>query len=127
MKIGPDCYRIRNGPWGSPPGADWGAFTIPGPCGEELKVIASPGDADEQIPWEHVSVSCRHRCPRWQEMDFVKRLFWDDEEAVMQLHPPRSQWINNHPHCLHLWRPLDGNLPLPPSIAVGYKELNQRG
>ena len=117
-------FRWRTGPWGSSTGDDFGAFQIPGPCGEELKIIASPGDANESIPWEHVSVSTRRRTPNWKEMCFVKDLFWDEEDAVMQLHPPRSTWINNHPYCLHLWRPLDGNIPLPPSIAVGVKSLN---
>jgi hypothetical protein len=125
MKNGPDEYRILNGHWGSPKGADYGSFRIPGPCGEDLMVIASPGDADENIPWEHVSISTRNRCPRWNEMCFIKELFWDDEDAVMQLHPPKSTWINNHAFCLHLWRPQDGNIPLPPSIAVGYAELNR--
>jgi len=37
----------------------------------------------------------------------------------MQLHPPRSKWINNHPYCLHLWRPTKQEIPLPPEIAVG--------
>jgi hypothetical protein len=57
-------------------------------------------------------------------MCFVKDLFWDAEEPVMQLHPPKSTWINNHPHCLHLWRPTGAPIPLPPQIAVGLKELN---
>lgn len=118
-------YRILNTAWGSSPRADYGAFRVPGPHGEKLMIIASPGD--EGIPWEHVSVSCKTRCPNWQEMCFVKDLFWDEEEAVMQLHPPRSTWINNHPYCLHLWRPTGKDIPLPPSIAVGYKELNIQG
>ena len=92
---------------GSNPGDDFGAFRIDGPCGESLMIIASPGDASECVPWEHVSVSTRHRCPNWKEMCFVKDLFWDEEEAVMQLHPPKSTWINNHPFCLHLWCCLD--------------------
>jgi len=83
-----DQYRILRGLYGSAPGADYGAFQIPGPCGERLMVLASPGDANESIPWEHVSVSTRHRCPYWKEMCFVKDLFWDEEEPVMQLHPP---------------------------------------
>ena len=119
MKIGPDEFRIRYGELSSTPGDDFGAFLIPGPCGRDLRVIASPGDAVEGIPWEHVSVSLPTRCPNWEEMDFIKRLFWDDEEAVMQLHPPRSKWINNHPYCLHLWRPTKQEIPLPPEIAVG--------
>jgi hypothetical protein len=114
-------YRILDTLCGSDPGNDFGAFRLMGPLGEKLLIIASPGDADE-MPWEHVSVSTKCRCPTWQEMCFVKELFWDDEETVMQLHPPKSQWINNHPYCLHLWRHVA--IPVPPSIAVGYKQFN---
>ncbi len=126
MKIDPrvERYRIPDGLYGSPRGADYGAFHMPGPCGVDLHIIASPGDANEEIPWEHVSVSTAKRTPNWTEMCYVKGLFWDDEEVVMQLHPSRSQWINNHPYVLHLWRPLNESIPLPPSIAVGFKELN---
>ena len=81
-----------------------------------LRIIASWG-----MDWDHVSVSLRNRCPTWGEMDHVKRMFFDDEEAVMQLHPPRSQWINNHPYCLHLWRPQNEGILLPPSILVGIR------
>ena len=128
MRIDPKIERgrIRYGEWGSNTGDDYGAFRIMGPQGEPLFIIASPGDADENIPWEHVSVSTKNRCPRWDEMCFVKDLFWEPEQAVMQLHPPRSTWINNHPYCLHLWRSLEREIPLPPSIAVGYKELNPK-
>jgi len=64
------------------------------------------------------------RCPTWEEMCFVKSLFWNDEEAVMQLHPPKSQWVNNHPYCLHLWKPMNAEIPLPDSLMVGYREAN---
>ena len=79
-----------------------------------LRIIASDG-----VGWEHVSVSLPNRCPNWREMCFVKGLFWDDEETVMQLHPPRSTYVNNHPHCLHLWRPTEVQIPLPPTDTVG--------
>jgi hypothetical protein len=121
-----DKYRICHGFWGSALGDDFGAFRLPGPYLDSLLIIASPGDANENIPWEHVSVSLKNRCPNWKEMCFVKDLFWEEEEAVMQLHPPRSQWINNHPFCLHLWRPVEEKIPLPPPVAVGYKSLNRR-
>jgi hypothetical protein len=126
MRIDPwlDDFRVAEGPYRSYRGDDYGAFLFPGPCNQNLKVIASPGDAHEGIAWEHVSVSLRNRCPNWEEMCFVKALFWEDDTAVMQLHPPKSEWINNHLYCLHLWRPLDAEIPLPPGIAVGYKELN---
>lgn len=126
MKIDPklERFRILNTMWGSSPGDDYGAFAVIGPQGERLMILASPGDASENVPWEHVSVSTKTRCPTWKEMCWVKGLFWDAEEAVMQLHPPQSEWVNNHDYCLHLWRPMDGKIPLPPSIAVGYKALN---
>jgi hypothetical protein len=57
-------------------------------------------------------------------MCYVKSLFWDDEEAVMQLHPPKSEWVNNHPYALHLWRPIGATIPLPPSVLVGKKDMN---
>jgi hypothetical protein len=92
-----------------------GAFLLP--SGEEwLRCIISDGGG-----WEHVSVSLVDRVPTWDEMCWVKSLFWDDEEAVMQLHPPKSDYVNHHPYCLHLWRPTTGKIPLPPSEMVGPK------
>jgi hypothetical protein len=116
-------FRIRNGAFGTEPGED-GAFYIPGPVGRTLRVMASRGSAGLNIPWEHVSVSTDRNCPSWREMCFIKKLFWDAEETVMQLHPPESEWINNHPHCLHLWRPTEQAIPLPPGILVGLKVAN---
>jgi hypothetical protein len=113
--------RVRQGPFGSDSSYGFnGAFFVLGPCGKELKIIASDG-----MGWEHVSVSLRNRCPNWQEMCFVKGLFWDEEEAVMQLHPPKSDYVNYHPYCLHLWRPLDAVIPLPPSSMVGPKSSGE--
>ena len=68
--------------------------------GTPLKVIASNGGG-----WDHVSVSCQNRCPTWAEMDYVKNLFFKDDEVVIQLHVAKSDHINYHPYCLHLWRP----------------------
>lgn len=78
-----------------------------------LRVIASNGDG-----WDHVSVSTASRVPSWQEMCWVKERFWREEDCVMQLHPPRSQYVNWHPHVLHLWRPHDQQIPRPPIILV---------
>ena len=38
--------------------------------------------------WEHVSVSLpgQSRCPRWDEMCFIKDLFWAEDECVVQYH-----------------------------------------
>jgi len=54
-------------------------------------------------------------------MAYVKDLCWDDEDVVMQLHPRKSEYVNNHPHVLHLWRPRHEMIPTPPSILVGVR------
>lgn len=82
--------------------------------GSTLTIIASDGEE-----WDHVSVSLGHRCPTWDEMCFIKDMFFEEEEVVMQLHPARSEHINAHPNCLHLWRPQGAEMPTPPTILVG--------
>lgn len=43
---------------------------------------------------------------------------YGEDERVMQFHPPKSEYINNHPYCLHLWKPVDTEIPHPPMICV---------
>jgi hypothetical protein len=102
----------------------YGCFFVQGPCGEELKIIASEGDAPESHGWEHVSVSTRRRIPNWLEMCFVKDLFWSEDECVVQFHPPRADYINNHPTCLHLWKHVSQAFPAPPTVLVGVKDFS---
>ncbi len=109
-----ECCRILYGPYGSCHGDDFGAF-LPIIDGREWRVIMSVG-----LGWEHVSISgARPTPPPWAVMAALKDLFWDPEEAVMQLHPPASTYVNHHPFCLHLWRPMAGEIPLPPTFLVG--------
>ena len=96
-------------------GADGGAFEVPHlRTAVVLRVIASVGAG-----WDHVSVSLPRRCPNWEEMSFVKGMFFQDDETAMQLHVPLSQHINHHPYCLHLWRPHQFEIPRPPFWMVG--------
>jgi len=75
--------------------------------------------------WEHVSVSInRQRTPSWDVMCLVKALFWDEEDTVIQYHPPKSEYINMHPYVLHLWRPIGIELPRPNKIMVGINPEN---
>jgi hypothetical protein len=95
--------------------ATCGVFHIRSPIdGAPLLVVAS-GEGG----WDHVSVSRKNRCPNWQEMEHVARLFYDEDEVAMQLHVPASDHVNNHPTSLHWWRPTRGEIPRPPSIFVG--------
>lgn len=83
--------------------------------GKVLQCIASDGEG-----WEHVSVTIAgsRRTPSWNEMSYIKNLFWDKEDCVIQYHPPESEYVNNHPGCLHLWRPINVKIPNPPKIFV---------
>ena len=78
--------------------------------------------ASDGAGWEHVSVSLnKKRCPTWDEMCTVKMMFWDDpEDIVVQYHPPKRLYVNNHPYCLHLWRFIDFDMPVPPRNLVGF-------
>ncbi len=105
-----------------------GMFLVGSPePGWRLALICSDGTDGvvEAHGWEHVSVHAyeprqmRQRTPTWKEMSFVKDLCWDGEDVVMQLHPRRSQYVNNHPHVLHLWRSRDVAIPEPPAVLVG--------
>lgn len=123
----PNQYRVRTGMLGSTDAiGNNGAFMLPNRIGRvgmrqfPLKVIASDGEG-----WEHVSVSLPTRTPTWAEMDYCKGMFWDDSDCVMQLHPPRSDWVNNHSYCLHLWRPIGIEVLRPPSWMVGVKSMGQ--
>jgi len=111
------------------PGTPFGVFIIPAqkiPNGKSrvLNVIATDGsDGDPGTPeadWEHVSVSiCKSTStPNWAEMTFIKDLFWPPDQCVVQFHPPHSNYVNNHPGCLHLWRHKSSPFPQPPIICV---------
>jgi len=81
-----------------------------------MQVIVSDGEG-----WDHVSVSLKNRTPNWREMCFIKEMFWGKDACVVQYHPPESEYINNHPFCLHLWKSQTQEMPLPPWILVGVK------
>lgn len=78
--------------------------------------------ASSDLRWEHVSVSpCnakRKTCPTREEMCAIKDMFFGQDERVVQYHPPKSEYVNRHPYCLHLWRPKEERLPYPPKLFV---------
>lgn len=122
LKIGLKMYKFA-GPYDEIDGA----YTVPHYKIKDyvFQIIASTG-----LGWEHVSItilshkkknSFVERCPTWEEMCWIKDLFWNDDEVVVQYHPAKSDYINNDPHCLHLWKPIDQCLPTPDSLMVGIK------
>jgi hypothetical protein len=63
--------------------------------------------------WEHVSVSPadRSRTPTWKDMCYLKNLFWEPGERVIQIHPAADEYVNLVDNCLHLWRHPDMMFP----------------
>lgn len=57
--------------------------------------------------WVHLSVSRRKEYPSWDEFSRVKDLFLGREALALQVLPPRSEWVNDHAYCLHLYQCLD--------------------
>lgn len=123
MMHAPNQYRLRNHPMlgSEDSNGNNGAFDIRHTQNyrdTDLTVIASDG-----MGWEHVSVSIKGsgRTPTWEQMCFIKDLFWDEEDVVIQFHPPKSHYVNNHTGCLHMWRQIGKVIDIPPSIFVGIK------
>lgn len=108
--VGGDVVRL----FGSVGDHETGTFLVPSPIDKaNIRVIATVGEG-----WDHVSASRATRCPNWPEMEYIKRLFFRDDETAMQLHVPPADHVNCHPYCLHLWRPLGTDIPRPPAILV---------
>jgi hypothetical protein len=65
--------RILSGDYGSDPGVTYGAFFVKRPpVGPVFKIIVGDDGG-----WDHVSVSLGKRTPTWDEMCWVKNLFFD--------------------------------------------------
>jgi hypothetical protein len=114
-----DEFRVRSGSvvrhYGSAGDSTCGVFLLRSPIDHApICVIASSG-----MGWDHVSVSRKNRIPNWIEMDHIKRKFFLPEEAAFELHVAESDHINDHQNCLHLWRPIDQDMPMPPKWMVG--------
>ncbi len=117
----PNLYRFRQP--GHPLNSDDcfgnnGCFILPSLDQNDgvLRCIASDGEG-----WEHVSASFPDHTPSWEDMCFVKAMFWGEDDCVVQFHPPKEEYINNMQHCLHLWRKIGSEFELPPSFMVGLK------
>lgn len=79
-----------------------------------------------QMGWEHLSVSMPNKMPSWDQMCKMKDIFWNKDEACVQYHPKEEDYVNNHPYCLHIWKPTEVELPTPPHILVGFKSEEEK-
>lgn len=114
----PDVPRVL--PFGWERGPDmYDAARFRGPRG--LRVIVTEGLERDGKRWRHVSVSKRDQLPSWDDLKAVKDLLIGSEALAIQVLPRASEYVNIHPHCLHLWHCLDGD-PVP-DFRPDYKQL----
>lgn len=124
----PEKYRWKNHPLFSSDETfgNSGIFVIPHYRISDYVFLCMVSDG---MDWEHVSITVMKknkqadRTPTWAEMCWLKDLFWDKEDCVMQLHPPESEYVSTHDFCLHLWKPIGEKIPMPNSLMVGKKDL----
>ena len=104
-------HRVVDGPYATLSSDGFNGafqFALPGEP-RRVCVIASDGAVErDELAWQHVSVSFgpNHSIPPWLVMQAVKELFFEDDDWVMQFHPAKKDYVNNHLGCLHLWRPV---------------------
>lgn len=81
--------------------------------GKNFTIVASFGGG-----WDHVSVDASGLIPSWEDMAAIKDMFFEPEETVIEYHPAKSQYVNLAQDTLHLWRPQDEQIPVPPIWMV---------
>ncbi len=97
------------------------AARIPRPGGVDLILVAS-----WIMRWDHASVHTtlhgsiqpQNRTPTWDEMNFIKDLLWHPDECAVQYHPPKADYVDDHPNTLHIWKSQNKAMPRPPKDFV---------
>lgn len=59
---------------------------------------------------EHVSISHRKRLPNWNEVKYVRYELMKPDVKVAQILPPKSEYVDVHTNCFHLWELSDEEL-----------------
>lgn len=56
---------------------------------------------------KHLSISHDERLPTYEELKEARYKFFPDVPYMAQIFPPKSEFVNMHKFCLHLWE-IDG-------------------
>ena len=54
-------------------------------------------------PCHHVSVSRKGKPIKWNDIVYVKELFMGEEVEAFHIIPKRSEYVNIHQNCFHIW------------------------
>jgi len=61
----------------------------------------------------HLSISRKDRLPNYDEVKYARYAYLPDDITVAQLFPPKTDFVNMHQFCLHLWELAAPELWLP--------------
>lgn len=56
----------------------------------------------------HISISCEHRYPSWDELKKARYDLIPDEVTMIMILPPKGEYVNIHENCFH-WHELREN------------------
>lgn len=103
-----ESYRIRHGRLGSDDSFDSnGYFLVPYKEEFLLCLISDSGG------WDHVNISLPARTPNWEEIEFVRDIFFDAQDIVVIYSPPRLFPYVTNPFHIHMWRRQGHQFPIP--------------
>lgn len=108
-------WRVRQGKYATEDVDGWnGQFLVP-INGEIYLIMISDG-----MGWKHLSMSNAQKkvLPSWNTMSRAKDLFFADEDWCCQFFPAKEDYINDCEWCLHIWMPLDDELPHPSIVLI---------
>jgi hypothetical protein len=88
---------------------DGASFAVTRKCIDYFVIFSIYKYSDGKT-WEHISVSRRdERMPDWDDMVWVKEAMCGNDAKAIIVIPPRSEHVNIHETCHHIWRCLDGD------------------
>ena len=74
--------------------------------------------------WIHISCSRHDRLPSWDDLKLAKRVLAGPERQAIQVIPRESEYVNFHPHCLHLFVCVDDDpVPCFSRVVDGKRQL----
>jgi hypothetical protein len=71
--------------------------------------------------WVHLSISHRVRIPHYDDLVYLKRNWIGDEVNAIMVLPKKSEHVNIHPRCLHLFHCVSGDGL--PDFTIGTRSL----
>ena len=68
----------------------------------QCRIIITKDPTETGLKW-HLSISCENRLPTYNELKNARYKYLHDNLQIAQIFPPKAEFVNMHPFCLHLW------------------------